>query len=136
MEKWLFVAGASIFGMLGTAHLVYTFFGRRLHPFESAVTEAMKKGTLNITKDTTVWKAWKGFNASHSFAALLIPGVYLPLALFHLEVLHESTWLSTLPVVMGGIYLVLAKKYWFKVPFFGILMATLCFVAAIVVRNL
>jgi hypothetical protein len=38
-------------------------------------------------------------------------------------------------VLLGLSYLVLARKYWFRIPFFGVLISTICFVAAAVLIN-
>lgn len=130
MEKWLIIIGSSIFGVLGTIHLIYTFFGTRLLPYDENTITAMKATTLRLTKETTVWKAWIGFNASHSLGALIVAAVYIPLCVFHFEVIRQSSWLAILPVLIGGSYLILAKRYWFKIPFIGIALSTACFVSA------
>ena len=40
----------------------------------------MKQTSPVLTKDTTVWDAWVGFNASHSIGAMLVAAFYIPLA--------------------------------------------------------
>ena len=135
MEKFLIIAGASIFGVLGTVHLIYTFFTSKFEAYDSSVTQAMKGSTPKLTRETSVWNAWVGFNASHSLGAMLVAGVYIPLTISYFNVLQQSLWFSNLPVLVGLSYLVLAKKYWFKIPFVGILLATLCFVGAAWIIN-
>lgn len=130
MDQILLVIGASIFGTLGTVHLLYTFFSNKFHAHDSSVTKAMKSATPVITKQTTMWDAWIGFNASHSLGAMLLAAIYIPLSLFHFSVIQQSIWFSTLPVIVGLSYLFLAKKYWFNIPFFGILIATISFIVA------
>ncbi|MBL4880342.1 MAG: hypothetical protein JKX82_03355 [Oleispira sp.] len=135
MEQVLIIIGASIFGVLGSVHLIYTFFTNKFDAYDSAVTVAMKATSPVLTRETTVWRAWVGFNASHSLGAMLVAAIYVPLAISHFDVIQHSGWFSTLPVVIGLTYLALAKKYWFKIPFFGILMSTVCFVGAFVLIN-
>ena len=135
IEQVLIIVGASIFGILGAVHLAYTYFTNKFEAFDASVTEAMKSTSPILTKETTIWNAWVGFNASHSLGALLVAAVYVPLAVFHFEMLRESLWFSALPVVVGASYLVLAKKYWFKIPFFGVLVALFCFLGAAVLIN-
>lgn len=135
MEQILLVVGASIFGVLGAMHLLYTFFTNKFEAYDPLVTEAMKSTSLVLTKETTVWKAWIGFNASHSLGAMLFAGIYIPLTVSYFTVIQQSLWFSTLPVIIGLCYLFLAKKYWFKTPFIGVLISTVCFIAAAVLIN-
>ena len=135
MAKIFIVSGASIFGILGTIHLIYTFFTNKFDAIDSSVKDAMKSTSLVLTRDTTIWNAWVGFNASHSLGAMIFAGVYIPLTIFHFEVIQHSFWFSNLPVVVGLSYLILAKKYWFRVPFTGVLIATICFVGGVVSLN-
>ena len=135
MESVLIVVGASIFGVLGSMHLIYTYFTNKFEAYDPTVTEAMKGTSPILTPETTLWKAWIGFNASHSLGAMVFAGVYIPLSLAHFSVIQNSVWFSTLPVFVGLSYLVLAKKYWFKIPFVGILVSTVCFLAAAVLIN-
>jgi len=135
MESILLISGASIFGVLGLIHFIYTFTTKKFNAYDSSVTDAMKGTSLIITRETTVWDAWVGFNASHSLGAMLVAGFYIPLTLFHFDLLQQSLWFSVLPVVIGLSYLILAKRYWFKIPFVGILISTICFVAAALFIN-
>ena len=135
MEQILLIIGASIFGILGTFHLIYTFVTNKVDSYDPSVTEAMKNTSLILTKDTSVWNAWVGFNASHSLGAMLFAGIYIPLSAFHLNVIQDSLWFSFLPVLIGLSYLALAKKYWFKIPFVGILISSICFLSAAVLIN-
>lgn len=136
MEQILIIVGASIFGVLGIVHLLYTFFTNKFEAYDSSVTDAMKKTSLILTKETTVWDAWIGFNASHSFGAMLVAGIYIPLVIHYFEIIKQSVWFSILPVIIGLSYLVLAKKYWFKIPFVGVLISTVCFVLAALLINI
>jgi len=135
MANVLIVAGALIFGVLGSFHLFYTFFSNKFEAYDPSVSEAMKSTSPILTKETTLWRAWIGFNASHSLGAMVFAGIYIPLSLSHFGVIQASAWFSTLPVLVGLSYLMLAKKYWFKVPFVGILLATACFASAAILIN-
>jgi len=124
--------GASIIGLLGFVHLIYTFFTDNFNPYSPDVTSAMKSTTVTITKETTIWYAWVGFNASHSLGAIIFAAIYLPLAFSHIEFIANNSWFAILPSIVSISYLLLAKSYWFKIPFFGFLISTLCFVSAFV----
>jgi len=133
IEQILLIVGASIFGILGAIHLAYTFYSNKFNAFDPAVTKAMKRTSPVLTRETTIWNAWIGFNASHSLGAILVAAFYIPLALSNMELIQESAWFSFLPVIIGLSYLVLAKRYWFKIPFIGILISTVCFVGSAVI---
>lgn len=135
MEAMLIAAGASILGLMGAIHFVYTLYSDKFEAFDSKVTEAMKLTSPVISRDTSVWQAWIGFNLSHSLGALLLAAFYIPLSLFHFELIETSRWFSMLPLLIAMSYLSLAVKYWFKVPALGIAMATLCFLLAALMIN-
>jgi|TARA_R110002049_G_scaffold89490_1_gene225087 hypothetical protein len=135
IEQYLIIIGSSVFGVLGTIHLLYTFFTNKFNAHDPSVTEAMKSSSPILTKETTIWNAWVGFNASHSLGAMIVAAFYIPLALFNFEIISQSNWFSSLPVVIGCSYLLLAKRYWFKIPFYGVLIATVCFTLASVLIN-
>ena len=135
IEQILLIIGAAIFGVLGSVHLFYTFFTNKFDAYDKNVTKAMQSTSPVLTKETTVWDAWVGFNASHSLGAMLMAAFYIPLTSSYFSVIRDSAWFSLLPVVVGVSYLLLARRYWFGVPFTGILIATACFVGAAVLIN-
>jgi len=75
-------ASALIPLVLGSIHLLYTFWGPKLLPRDPGLVDAMKASTLVITRETTVWKAWIGFNATHSVSLMLFGLLYGYLALY------------------------------------------------------
>ena len=79
----LIVAGALIFGLLGTVHLAYTLFTGMFSPRDATTEAAMKLTHPRLTRRTTLWKAWVGFNASHSLGLITFGLVYGYLALAH-----------------------------------------------------
>jgi hypothetical protein len=90
----------------------------------------MQSTTLVITRQTTLWKAWIGFNASHSLGAILFAALYFLLAARHMELLARAPELLAVGLATLLAYLWLALAYWFRVPFTGIAIATACFIAA------
>ena len=136
MEQVLIIIGASIFGILGIVHLSYTFFTNKFAAYDPAVTKAMMSTSPVLTKETTVWDAWVGFNASHSLGIILFSVMYIPLVINHFYVIEDSIWFTFLPVAVGLSYMALAKRYWFKIPFVGITISTVCFFIAAILMNL
>jgi hypothetical protein len=106
----LLIIGASIFGFLGVVHLALTFFSNKLEPFDGNVAQAMRQTNPVISRETTMWDAWVGFNASHSLGTIIFAAFYVPLAMFNLPVITHSLWFTVLPVVVGLAYLALAKR--------------------------
>src|ERR1700730_15014281 len=74
--KILMVLSASIIFTLGVVHLVYTFWGPNLTPRDPALQISMSKIAPVITKETTLWRCWGGFNASHSMGLILFGLVF------------------------------------------------------------
>lgn len=127
----LMLASAGVVLLLGLVHLLYTFHGPKLLPRDPGLIESMKAVPLVITKETTVWKAWLGFNASHSMAAILFGLIYGYLALAQPGVLYSSVYLQLVGLLMLAGLLVLARLYWFSVPFVGIAVALVCYVGSL-----
>ena len=117
---------------LGVLHLVYTFSGTKLTPRDPALQVRMNEVPLVITRQTTVWRAWIGFNASHSMGAILFGLVYGFLANAHPELLFSSAFLLAVGAVMLGGLAVLAKLYWFRIPFAGVVISLACYVLSVV----
>lgn len=128
----LIAGSAAIILLLGLVHLLYTFRGRKLHPRDAALETAMKEVTPVLTRETTMWKAWIGFNASHSGGAILFGLVYGYLALAQTSVLFQSPFLLCLGLIFLASYTFLGKVYWFSIPFRGIALATVLYVAGLI----
>lgn len=136
LARSLLAASAAIMLALGTLHLVLTFAGRALLPREPAVRAAMESTHLVLSAQTTVWKAWIGFNASHSLAAILFGLVFGYFALAQPDVLFRSPYLQVLGAAVLVAFVVLARLYWFSVPLIGVGLALACFVAGTVAARL
>jgi hypothetical protein len=127
----LMVLSASIILTLGVVHLVYTFWGPKLTPRDPALQVSMSQISPVITKETTMWRCWVGFNASHSMGLILFGLVFGFLALAHSQLLFQSPFLLVVGLAMLSGFVVLAKVYWFSAPFTGICISLACYVASI-----
>jgi len=128
----LMTLSALVILALGTLHLVYTFRGSRLTPRDPALQARMTEVQPVITRQTTMWRAWVGFNASHSMGAMLFGLIYGFLRNAYPEILFNSPFLLAVGLAMLGGLAVLGKVYWFRIPFTGIVIALACYVASIV----
>jgi len=131
IEHFLILIAACILGGLGIIHLIYTLWANKFDPTQKSVIKSMQESTLVITNETTMWKAWIGFNISHSLGLIVIAMLYLVMASFQLDFLLKEVWLLILAVVTSFIYLLLAKEYWFKIPKGLFLISFMCFVIAL-----
>ena len=131
----LLAASSAIVLLLGLAHLLLTFRGTQLHPRDSVLEAGMKQVSPVLTRQTTMWKAWVGFNASHSNGAILFGLVYGYLALAHASFLFQSRFLLLVGLAMLVGYVFLAKLYWFSIPLRGIALATALYFAALEVNQ-
>ena len=97
----------------------------------------LKKGmiqtTPRLTRETTMWKAWMGFNGSHSTGAMFFGFMILYFSTTAFQVFKESILLQSVILLNSFFYLYLGKVYWFRIPFTGIVAASICFTAAIII---
>src|SRR3954462_14430384 len=98
-EQVLIVAGSVIFLILGSLHFYDTFYSDKFDPRNPVAGLEMKKTSLRITKDTTVWNAWIGFNASHSSGAIYFGIINILLAVFFFDVVARSITLGFINVM-------------------------------------
>ena len=134
VSETFLIIGGSVFAILGLLHAVYTWADtrkpRRLVPDDPAVIEAMANSSVRLSRGgTTMWRAWVGFNFSHSLGALMFGFGCIALAL-SLQSITPPRIVLLIPVAIGCTYLWLGVRYWFRIPVIGIAAATLCFVAA------
>jgi hypothetical protein len=128
----LIALAAAILFTLGLLHIVYTFRGPKLLPRDRELRAQMEHSALVLTRETTVWKAWIGFNASHSLGAMLFGVVYGHLALVQPTMLASSPFLLALGAAVLLAYGWLARRYWFSVPFRGVVLAGLLYAGGVV----
>ena len=121
--------------VLGSLHLTYTFWGPKLLPRDAGVIDAMKGTTMVITRETTVWQAWIGFNTTHSMSLMLFGLVYGYFALARPEVLFGSPFLQGVGLVTLAAFLVLSRAYFFSIPLAGMAIATVLYVAGLVLAG-
>jgi len=128
----LLILGGSVFGVLGGLHAIYTLLDlrnpRRLVPVDPAVTHAMANSALRLSGGRTdMWRAWIGFNFSHSLGVLLLATLAI-WAGFRINRLPAGVMPAL--TLIGCFYVLLALLYWFRIPAIGVAIGTSCFAAA------
>lgn len=133
MIAFLLILGGAVFGVLGALHATYTLLDlrnpRRLVPADPSVAHAMANSALRLSGGRTdMWRAWIGFNFSHSLGVLLV-GALGVWAGCRIKVLPVGIVIPALTLI-GCAYEVLAVLYWFRIPAIGVAVGTGCFAAA------
>ena len=133
MIATLLILGGTVFGVLGALHSVYTLLDlrnpRRLVPVDPSVAHAMANSALRLSGGRTdMWRAWIGFNFSHSLGLLILATLAI-WAGFRTKMLPVGIIMPALTLI-GCVYEVLALLYWFRIPAIGVAVGTGCFAAA------
>jgi hypothetical protein len=128
----LLILGGSVFGVLGGLHAIYTLLDlrnpQRLVPVDPSVRYAMANSALRLSRGgTDMWRAWIGFNFSHSLGVLLLAALAV-WAGFRINRLPVAIMPAL--TLIGCAYLLLALLYWFRIPAIGVALGTGCFAAA------
>ncbi len=127
----LVTASAAIVVVLSLLHFLYTFRGDKLHPREPGTMQAMRQSGLMLTRQTTVWRAWIGFNVSHSFGLLLFGLLYGYLALTAPGLLFGSLFLRALGIALLAGWIALSRMYFFRAPYRAVAAAAALYVAGL-----
>lgn len=132
MAKILMLISVLIIFLLGLIHVVYTFWVPKLTPRDQNLKSTMENAAPVISGETTMWKCWIGFNASHGFGLLFFGLVYGYLAIYKSEILFGSVFLLFVGFLLLSGVLVLAKLYWFSIPFRSVCVSLICYVGSVV----
>src|SRR5687767_14028808 len=115
LSRYLFLAGALPFVVLGTIHALVTprltTDSKGLSPRDPALREAMAKDTLLLTRRTNMWLAWVGFNLSHSLGAVLFGAAVLLVGRSDASFQTQANVFLPFAVVVSGLYLAIGLWY-------------------------
>ncbi len=138
LGRYLYLAGALPFLMLGTAHALATprapADAKGLSPFDPQLAEAMTRSTLRLTRRTDMWRAWVGFNLSHSLGVVVFAAFVFVTGRSAPVFAAEAHIGIPFAFVVAAAYLWLAQRYWFRTPFIGCLLAVVLFLASWITR--
>ena len=126
---------AGIVLVFGALHLLYTFSGPALQPRDPWVRTAMECAHPVLTRETTMWRAYVGFNATHSMALILFGLIFGYFALAQPRLLFDSAFLLALGFATLTAFVALARSYFFSVPLAGVSIALACYVASILIAS-
>jgi hypothetical protein len=134
IAKYLSELGSLIIVVLGGIHLYYTFFTNKFSSKNESLISGMKTAHPILTKETTMWKCWTGFNASHSSGLIFIGMMNFYLAFRYFAAFQNDNFIFLFGILVILFYTWLAKKYWFKIPFIALLMALFCYSISYILR--
>ncbi|MEO0325730.1 MAG: hypothetical protein AAF447_22430 [Myxococcota bacterium] len=134
----LVIIGSAIVVFLGLAHaaatLASTPSGGPMTPTSPEVREAMQHtGGLGLAPElrTTLYRAWTGFNLSHSVGVIGIGLVVLVPAARDFDAALGDPWWVSLALIAPPVYLLLSIRYWFSSPTRAISVASACILVGI-----
>ena len=127
--RLLILASALIVFLLGSVHMAYTYFTGKFDPRDPELKARLEAVSPVITRQTTFWRAGIGFHASHSAGVMFFGVLYAWLAIVQPVLLFQSPFLAGLGLLLLVHWLVLARLYWFSIPFRGIALALVLYVS-------
>jgi hypothetical protein len=138
LSRYLYLAGALPFLVLGIAHAIATprapadFKG--LSPSDPQLAEAMTRSGLRLTRRTDMWRAWVGFNLSHSLGVVVF-AAYVFMTGRNVSVFAAEAHIAIpFAVIVAAGYLWLARRYWFRTPLIGCLLAVILYLGSWITR--
>jgi hypothetical protein len=136
MSQLLVILGASIFAALGIAHGWLTLrdlkHPRAFTPTDKTVRVAMENSRLALNPGANLWKAWMGFNLSHSLGVVVFGAGLLAISIWHYDAFAHSRILQSATVLIAASYFLMAINFWFWAPALGTGISLACFLLSIV----
>jgi hypothetical protein len=135
-SRWCFIVGGVVYLLLGAVHAVLTL--RDLHnpqtftPPDPALRAAMQSSTVAIHPTANLWKAWLGFNLSHSVGVLLFGGFLITTGISS-PGFASGFLVRVVIAVVAIVYVVLANVFWFRDPLVGTAIAATLIAATLFV---
>ncbi|MBS0549661.1 MAG: hypothetical protein JSR24_18045 [Proteobacteria bacterium] len=133
-QQILVSAGAAVFLFLGLLHAALTLRDlgtpRAFAPRDPALLQAMQQARVRLHPGINLWKAWMGFNLTHSLGLVLFGGVLLYVGLCAPQLFAASAAVQAVAVLVSVLYLVISAKFFFRTPVIGCALGLGCFLAA------
>lgn len=129
-KKYLSISGSIIF-IMGLCHglgTMWDFFAPTFFtPVQLDVRFAMSDTSVALATmfkgNSNFWKAWLGFNLSHSLGACIFGALCFILARKHFTLVEQSRPLRIGLLSVFSLYLLMSVMFWFYLPTIGISLA-------------
>lgn len=124
MTARLLIGGCGVvYLVLGSIHGVLTLRDvgtpRAFTPTDDAVRGAMLGARVRFNPRMNLWRAWLGFNLSHSLGALVFGGGLVWIAAAHIDLFSASLLVQGAVIAVAASYFALAVGFWFWGPALG-----------------
>jgi hypothetical protein len=123
MQPLLVMLGGFVFLALGTLHgavsLRDVWNPTQFTPNDPALRLAMQQSGIAFHPEVNLWKAWLGFNLTHSLGLILFGGAFLYVGMFAPGAFHASRALQAVAVSASATYLVISIFFFFSGPAVG-----------------
>jgi hypothetical protein len=134
VTRTLLASGGVVFAILGIGHAVLTLRDlskpRTFTPPDETLRESMQASTVAIHPTANLWRAWMGFNLSHALGVVVFGSTITVIALTNAAMYERSTALKIAAPLIGSIYVLLARFFWFRDPVVGTSIGTALLLAA------
>lgn len=134
VARVLFQLGSLVFLAMGVAHVILMVGDRTrpryLVPVDDHVRDGMNRTALRLTRQSTMWKAWLGFNLSHSLGLVVFGLTSFLIAVYDFSLLLKLQPVLFLVITVAAIYVFLAIRFWFFGPVVGSAIGLALFVAS------
>ena len=131
MDQIFLIAGSCIYIALGIGHGVLTLLDLRspryFTPTDDEIRESMQDVSIRLNRNVNLWKAWLGFNLSHSLGLVVFGAVVLTFAITAQDTYFSSIAMQATTLVISLTYVILSSKFWFWAPTVGWVTATALF---------
>ncbi|WP_425408679.1 LIC_13387 family protein [Hyphococcus sp.] len=124
--KWIIAVGGLVFLLLGAMHFRMTVADmknpRKFAPAKDGLLEELQSTRMRFRKDLkSFWDSYIGFHFSHSIGVIFYACIVLYFALIRPDILSDYI-IRVGIVVFGAAYVLLARWFWFIIPFLGALI--------------
>lgn len=134
MTQILVIIAASIFLLLGTLHGALTLRDvknpRFFTPPDAALRQAMQESSIRFHPNINLWKAWLGFNLTHSLGLIFFGGAFLHVGIFEPKNFASSLLFQAVAVSVSAIYMGVSLKFFFSKPAIYSAVGLACFLIA------
>jgi hypothetical protein len=135
MQPLLVTLGGLVFLALGALHgavsLRDVWNPTNFTPTDPALRLAMQQSGIAFHPEVNLWKAWLGFNLTHSLGLVLFGGGFVYVGMFAPSAFAASRALQALAVSVSATYLVISIFFFFSRPAIGAAAGLLAFAMAI-----
>jgi hypothetical protein len=130
----LIIIAALPFLLFGVGHGTLTLRDLRhpkaFTPPDATLRQAMQQSSIRFRRDINLWRAWLGFNLTHSLGLGVFGATFLYVGILAPSVFASSLLVQSFAVVVSAAYLVVSIKYFFLHPVIGSAIGLVCFLAA------